>query len=353
MKSIRCILVVLLVISPNLVQAIAQTRRQPREMTLAQARTALVGTKVVIIGKTSRSYSLKGYLYDWYVAIESDGEYRHSRDLMNYISDSYQGKEAAVIAVQLNRLEKERNEIGGTNALGERITADTLVNPYVDGVVRFSDGTAAMTTSYLSLIFSDSDLTRPFKLLSEKNERSTVINAQLSSIIGKTVYAAAYSRLFLPTASLESLMQTSRYSAQQTIDFPRLQPLIISKAAYNQEKDVIVLKLRDEGSKEYLCLSNFDSGDDNVSFFQRVVQSYPASLHASIPTNLTSREIEAIRKGSIFKGMSKQAVYYTIGFPEKENDWGRGGKQFIYFNGKVFVYIDATDHVGDWQSIER
>ena len=353
MKSRRPILVVLLVISLHFVQAVAQKRTQPQDMTLAQARHTLVGAKVVIIGKTSRGSSLKGYLYDWYIAVESDGEYRQSRDLMNYISDSYQGKEAAVIAVQLNRLEKERSEVGGTNALGEKITDDALVNPYVDVVVRFTDGTIAMTTSYLSLIFSDSDLTRPFKLLSEKNARATVINAQLSSIVGKTVYAVAYSRLFLPTASLESLMEISRYSAQQMLEFPRLQPLIISKAAYNEEKDVIIIKLRDESSKEYLCLSNFDSHDDKISFFERVAQSYPASLRTLIPTDLTPREIEAIRKGSIFNGMSKRAVYYTIGFPEKENDWGRGGKQFVYFNGKIFVYIDGTDHVRDWQSVER
>jgi hypothetical protein len=50
---------------------------------------------------------------------------------------------------------------------------------------------------------------------------------------------------------------------------------------------------------------------------------------------------------------AKDAVYYTIGFPEKENDWGRGGKQFIYFNNTLFVYIDGTEHVADWQSLER
>jgi len=76
-------------------------------------------------------------------------------------------------------------------------------------------------------------------------------------------------------------------------------------------------------------------------------------LHASMPTNLTPREIEAVRKGTIFKGMSKSAVHYTIGFPEKENDWGRSGKQLIYFRNTLFVYLDATEHVVDWQSTER
>jgi hypothetical protein len=284
-----------------------------------------------------------------------DGEYReNTQSIRNFISESYFGKEAEVIAIQLNSLQKERSGVGGVNALGEKITDGTLVNPYVDVIVRFPDDTVAMTTSYLSLILSDSDLTRPLKLLAEKNERATLINSQLDSIVGKTVYAVAYSRLFLPTASLESLMENSHYSEQQTLDFPRLQPLTITKAAYNDDKDVIILKLRDTTGKEYLCLSNFDARrDDKVTFFQRVVESYPASLRSLIPTDMTPREIEAVRKGSIFNGMSKDAMYRAIGFPEKENNWGRGGKQFIYFNGKLFVYLDATDHVKDWQSIAR
>jgi hypothetical protein len=278
----------------------AQPKRTGREMTLGQARAVLVGKKVVIVGKTASDYPLKGYLYDWHLATESNGEYRDTRDLMNYISDSYQGKEAEVIAIQLNRIEKERSGVGSVNALGEKTTDETLVNPYVDVVVRFPDGTVAMTTSYLSLIFSDSDLTRPFKLMSEKTERSTLINGQLQSIVGKPVYAVAYSRLFLPTASLESLMATARYSAQQTVEFPRLESLTISKAAYNDDKDVIVLKLRDTTGKEYLCLSHFDANDNKATFFQRVVESYPASLKASMPTDLTPRELEAIRKGNTF-----------------------------------------------------
>lgn len=325
-----------------------------RDMTLAQARRALVGKKVIIIGHTSQDYLLKGYLLDWKLAVQSGDEYRETREsVRNYIADSYFGKEAEVIAIQLDWIDKERTGIGGVNALGEKNTDDMLVNPYVDLFVRFPDGTIAMTTSYLSLIFSDSDLTRPLKLVSEKNDRAALIKSQLASIVGKTVYAVGYSELFLPTASLESLMETSSYNAQQTLEFPRLEPMTIVKAVYIDEKDVVVLKLRDADGREYLCLSHFDSRDGKVTFLERVVESYPALLHASIRTALTPREIEAIRKGNIFKGMSKQAVHYTVGFPEKENDWGRNGKQLIYFHNTLFVYIDATEHVVDWQSMRR
>jgi hypothetical protein len=103
----------------------AQPKRNGREMTLRQARDILVGKKVVIVGKTASDYPLKGYLYDWHLATESNGEYRDTRDLMNYISDSYQGKEAEVIAIQLDSIEKERSGVGGVNALGVGNTAQS------------------------------------------------------------------------------------------------------------------------------------------------------------------------------------------------------------------------------------
>jgi hypothetical protein len=54
----------------------------------------------------------------------------------------------------------------------------------------------------------------------------------------------------------------SRYSPQQTLEFPRLQPLTILVAKYNDEKDVIILKLKDESGREYLTISQFDSRKD-------------------------------------------------------------------------------------------
>ena len=48
--------------------------------------------------------------------------------------------------------------------------------------------------------------------------------------------------------------------------------------------------------------------------------------------------------------MSKTALDYALGFDEKENDWGRGGKQLIYFNGKFVVYLDNLDKVRDYRN---
>jgi hypothetical protein len=48
----------------------------------------------------------------------------------------------------------------------------------------------------------------------------------------------------------------------------------------------------------------------------------------------------------------KDALGYAVGFAQKENDWGRGGQQLIYFDGKLVVYLDNAEKVQDWQSFD-
>jgi hypothetical protein len=44
------------------------------------------------------------------------------------------------------------------------------------------------------------------------------------------------------------------------------------------------------------------------------------------PKEMTQMEVDAIRHGTIYVEMSKHAVECLLGFPEKENDWGRGAE---------------------------
>jgi hypothetical protein len=75
-------------------------------------------------------------------------------------------------------------------------------------------------------------------------------------------------------------------------------------------------------------------------------------LLSEVPKKLTPQEITAIKKRSIFHGMSKNALYYSMGLPKSENDWGRGGKQFVYTD-TLMVYLDNQDKVVDWQSLNN
>jgi hypothetical protein len=76
------------------------------------------------------------------------------------------------------------------------------------------------------------------------------------------------------------------------------------------------------------------------------------SFLTNIPNDLTPQELAAIKKGTIFKGMSKRAAQLELGLPREENDWGQGGEQLIYSNN-VMIYIDNQEKVVDWQILNK
>lgn len=317
-------------------------------MTLAQVRALLLGKKVTIGGPVVTISRYNGDLLHWHLAEERGGRYAELRTVTRSLPASYLGSEAEVLAVQLNAIEVERS--GRPNALGEVADEDSLVNPYCDVVVKLADGTLALHTGYPSIFLAD--FSPPFRLVSEQSNRSAEINGQLPSVIGRTVYAVGYSRLYQPTTSLEELTQRARYSQQLILAPPRLQPLKVVAAKYNVEHDLIILKVRGEDGKEYLTASKFMSAGEERPFFERVIGSPPCLLVSTF-AGLTPREVAAVRSVEVFAGMSKSALYYALGFPDKENNMGRGLKQLIYFGGRTYVYLDANDRVRDWQSLGR
>ncbi len=67
-----------------------------------------------------------------------------------------------------------------------------------------------------------------------------------------------------------------------------------------------------------------------------------------MPSFLSDREIEAIRKGSVFVGMSETALYMGMGFPQKTNESLTGLTQLIYYSS--YVYLDRDKKVVDVQT---
>jgi hypothetical protein len=128
--------------------------------------------------------------------------------------------------------------------------------------------------------------------------------------------------------------------------------MTIIAAVYNPRYDFIVYKLRLDTGREVISASRYRdddvsaNGNDN-SFLGRSV----STLLLKIPSNLTPREIAAISSGKIFRGMSRQSVYYSWGFT-RENDYGTGGKQLVYGENQ-FVYLDRSGTVTDWQSLNK
>jgi hypothetical protein len=179
------------------------------------------------------------------------------------------------------------------------------------------------------------------------------MSTTLPRLVGRTVYAVGYSKLYQPDTSLEELTGSQGVLKQLwPRDVPLLEPLTILAAKYIDSTGV-VFKLKLPSGKEALSFTNqiyyLNSADgDDRPLIDRVT----GTLLLQIPKGFTQKELDAIKQHTIFKSMSKAAVEDLLGFPDKENDWGRGGKQLIYAD-RLFVYLDHDEKVEDWQSIDK
>jgi hypothetical protein len=130
---------------------------------------------------------------------------------------------------------------------------------------------------------------------------------------------------------------------------PNLTPLKKVNARYLEKENAILLKVEFLGSRIGVTLSDMKHLNyewaEKMSFFEKATWPFLTA----IPKDLSDTEIEAIKKGSIFRGMSLTALHYSWGYPKKENDWGNTGKQLIYTD-TLIVYV-RDKKVVDWQAL--
>lgn len=129
---------------------------------------------------------------------------------------------------------------------------------------------------------------------------------------------------------------------------PLLQPLEILEAKYTG--DGIVLKVKLPNGNPALAYTDGDwlrerdaGGDLPTRMCGRLLAEMP---------KLTNREIEAVKHGTIFKGMTEDALYDVLGFPKTKNDWGDGGEQLV-FTDTFIVYLDSASKVVNWQELNQ
>jgi hypothetical protein len=287
-------------------------------------------------------------LLDWIVAHAVGFWFK--AEIYQKLPLSYRGQSAKVVAVQLNEVHRTPQT---TNALGERLSDDDALNPYFDLVVRFDDGTLAMTTTYPVSLATGQEV----ELASNQNRLGTEMSTELPKIVGRDVYAVGYSRLYEPDTTLDELVGepgTSGILKRLSLsEVPFLEPLPLMAAKYIDSVNGVVLKLRMPDGREALSFTNniqlqgLLPGAPPRTFFEKVA----GSLLVEIPSGISEKEIDAVRHKAMFPGMSRNILVDILGFPDKENDWGAGGKQLIY-GRSLFVYLDSHDAVIDSQSLD-
>ena len=257
------------------------------------------------------------------IAIEKDGKYE-ALGAISWMPPTYIGKPATVIAVY----DRQPQPSGKVNALGEAIANNAETQ--FDFVVKFDNGFVAIKTDTFGGMQSDVLMPEQVEALAAKQKES---EKKTQELIGKPVYGTHLSRVYRVDASL------SEMNDKNVISFPILEPLMVEAAKWDTGSGCAIVRLKFPDGTGGLAFAVYDE-------LQRCSQ-HP--LMPSLPS-VSKAELENIRSGNIVRGMSESSVWDIVGFPEKENDYGRAGRQLVYPNG-LLVYINTDGNVEDVQHV--
>jgi hypothetical protein len=166
--------------------------------TLCQVWKEYLNKQVVVTGALFNDQ----FLLEWQSVTQDGARFIPARSFQSLLPARYRGQTATVVAVQLNELKIPTK----ANALGETIDEDNVVDPYFDLVVRFNDQSYGMLTTYsnmakMSVSFAD-----------DQEALSNLVTKNQSSLIGSTLFACGYSRLYQPDATLEEMTGSAEIS---------------------------------------------------------------------------------------------------------------------------------------------
>lgn len=338
------------------------------DMTLGEFRKKYLNQRIIILKGTEigafhvGDVNKPGSLGGWQpMKQDPDGSFQNDFSKGAFIDFRYKDQTPTVVAIRQSTVGGSvSSKAGQENAMGETVKDDDVVNPYVDVFARFDDGQLAKYTNYINSIeprfpirygASPFSWDKEFILVSVRDAHAEIIARELQNAIGQKVYAVHESLLFGLDITAADLMDLGSRLTGQIRDVPLLDEMTVVGAKYNERYDFIVWKLRFPSGREVISAARYrdedvsPNGNDN-SFLGRSI----GTLLAKLPAGLTSREISAIREREIFRGMSRKAVFFSWGYPSKENNYGSGGLQLVYGEHQ-FVYLDAAGNVTDWQSL--
>lgn len=306
--------------------------------TLGGFKRQFLNQKVVI----RRAYQLE-------LAQQSDdGSYEPI--FLSHIPARYQGQIGTVVAVQVHSPSQHMSQ-REPNAFGENVEEDRISDPLMDVVVRFADNAVGVAANV-----SASSVDLSIELASKAEASKNQIETKLPSLVGRKAYAFASSHLYKITTTVEQMAEEQLYgnedpSARFFVDSSLFfKPLTIVEAKYLADENAVIMKLSLPDHTEAIAYANAELIRPGKPLISEIISL--GYLFPSFPTELTPKEIQAIKEVALIRGMSWDAVSYEIGFQDSENDWGRGGKQRVYFHGKLLIYFDRFNKVQDWQRFE-
>jgi hypothetical protein len=337
-----------------------RTTLNSTKTTLGQVRFVFLHQPVIVSG-TVEDLGQSSQLLEWRIADQTpatipkanpDGQKPSVQaryfvpHAMDGLPTPYSGKKATVITVQLHHAQTPGV---ADNALGESVTDDSTINPCFDLVVRFDDGTTAMTTQYPQTI-ANAELAEPVSVINAAAER---MQQELPDIVGMSVYAAGFTQLYRPESTIDQIVNQDDAERVPPADIPLLVPLTVLAARYVDSAGVVIEVQLPSGEKA-LSITSMPQlflpplNGRAQTFQERVIGLFAAE----IPHRLTKKEVAAIKNGSIYRGMSLYALEYLMGFPDKESKTADGDRQ-LTFRKSLLVTLGYSGTVAAWKFLEE
>lgn len=318
-----------------------------KDLSLDEIRTQLLSQEVVVLGNSSSGYGrMSESLVDWYLVNgnETDG-FKRVSSADSHASTSLRGKRGLVISVEEATTFQKSKKAGEKDAFGKPIDNSRIMNPYVQVVVKLADDDVLIETTnyYVNMIG------RSIQLASRADTLKKEIEGNLTRLVGKTLYKTGYTKLLDSTLSLKELLERNKRELSPDYETKNLTLLKVVDAKFFEAENAVVVKVELPNRQTRLLFGKLDNYDTRYAY-EPTLFRMEITAEEKIPARFSSRELSAIKESKIFRGMSEDAMFWSWGFAEKTNDWGRGGKQYIY-HGSQYVYVDRKT-VRDWQSIK-
>ena len=134
-------------------------------------------------------------------------------------------------------------------------------------------------------------ITLQLQLASVHDSDTQDMAANLPAIVGKTLYAAGYSHLYLPDSTLMEMRAPSSILKQLPITAVHpLDPLQVTAAKYIDTEKVVILKLRLPNGSDALTLALGDTMPNLTGAFVDKL-AISSGLLSSLPTGLSAEEL--------------------------------------------------------------
>lgn len=336
-----------------------------KDLSLEEIRAQLLNQEVVVLGTSfSGDRYLSGFLVDWYL-VKGDAvtgferidrlrassrapeTFQEKMDRLTAewrVPETFRGKRGFVVSIEF-----ASEKAGEKDAFGNQIDNSRVKNPYIKVVVKVPDGEVLIGTTH----YYNSIIGRTLQLVSVADSLKKEIESHLAKLIGKTLYKAGYTKLLDSTLSSKELLDRDKRELYLDHDTKNLTPLKVIDTKFLEAERVVVLKVELPNGETRLLFGESDNYDITYPYKRTLLQRIGISAEEKIPEKFSRNELAAIKGGEILRGMSLEALYWSWGYPEKTNDYGRGGKQLIYHinYGNQYIYVDGK-MVRNWQFIQ-